>query len=123
MFLTIYIHHFGWLSESGGNFLNLLQKERGGYLERGVWGSLRKGVVPTPEETMCINLYQYGKICHKQLLEMFTSFYLIFKCSFKERERSFIFWIYVPFSRYSGFCIFKYPMICQICEITMSISP
>ena len=27
MFLTIYMHQFGWLSERGGNFLNLLQKE------------------------------------------------------------------------------------------------
>ena len=27
MFLTICMHLFGWLSEGGGNFLNLLQKE------------------------------------------------------------------------------------------------
>ena len=27
MFLTIYMHQFGWLSERGGNFLNLYQKE------------------------------------------------------------------------------------------------
>ena len=26
---TICIHHFGWLSERGGNFLNLLQKKEG----------------------------------------------------------------------------------------------
>ena len=62
--------------KEGGNFLNLLQKD--GYPERG--GSLRKVGVPTLEETMCRNLYQYGKNCHNQLLEMFTSFYLIFKC-------------------------------------------
>ena len=30
MFLTIYKHQFGWLSEGGDNFLNLLQKEGGG---------------------------------------------------------------------------------------------
>ena len=29
MFLTIYMHQFGWLSERGGNFFNLLQKEGG----------------------------------------------------------------------------------------------
>ena len=62
--------------KEGGNFLNLLQKD--GYPERG--GSLRKVGVPTLEETMCRNLYQYGKNYHNQLLEMFTSFYLIFKC-------------------------------------------
>ena len=62
--------------KEGGNFLNLLQKE--GYPERG--GSLRKVGVPTLEETMCRNLYQYGKNCHNQLLEMFTSFYWVFKC-------------------------------------------
>ena len=28
----------------------------------------------------------------------------------------------VPFSRYSSFCIFNQPMICQICGVTMSIS-
>ena len=27
VFLTIYMHQFGWLSERGVNFLNLLQKE------------------------------------------------------------------------------------------------
>ena len=31
MFHTIYMHHFGWLSDRGANFLNLLQKE--GYAE------------------------------------------------------------------------------------------
>ena len=29
---------------------------------------------------ICRNLYQHGKSFHYQLLEMFTSFYLIFKC-------------------------------------------
>ena len=29
---------------------------------------------------LCRNLYQYGKTCHYQLLQMLTSFYLIFKC-------------------------------------------
>ena len=29
VFLTVYVHQFGWLSERGGNFLNLLQKEGG----------------------------------------------------------------------------------------------
>ena len=49
MFLTIYMHQFGWLSERGGNFLNLLQKE-GGYPERGEFPQKRG--VPTLEETM-----------------------------------------------------------------------
>ena len=29
---------------------------------------------------------------------------------------------YVPFSRYSSFCIFNHPMIYQISDVTMSIS-
>ena len=29
---------------------------------------------------ICRNLCQYGKTCHYQLLQMLTSFYLIFKC-------------------------------------------
>ena len=29
---------------------------------------------------------------------------------------------YVPFSRYSSFCILNHPMIYQICDVTMSIS-
>ena len=29
---------------------------------------------------------------------------------------------YVPFSRYSSFCIFSHPMIYQICDVMMSIS-
>ena len=37
VFLTIYMHQFGWLSERGGNFLNLLQKE----------GGTQKGGVPS----------------------------------------------------------------------------
>ena len=50
------MHQFGRLSERGGNFLNLLQKKGG--TEKG-WGggevgggSLKKGGVPTLEETM-----------------------------------------------------------------------
>ena len=60
MFLTIYMHQFGWLSErggeeGGGNFLNLLQKEESTMKEcvclwRGV--PSEKGEVPTQEETM-----------------------------------------------------------------------
>ena len=41
MFLTIYIHQFGWLSERGGNFLNLLRKDDKGVPRKGE-GSLRK---------------------------------------------------------------------------------
>ena len=29
---------------------------------------------------------------------------------------------YVPFSRYSSFSIFNHPMICQICDVMMSIN-
>ena len=49
VFLTIYLHQFGWFSERGGNFLNLLQKEGGTQKGR---GSLRKGGVPTLEESL-----------------------------------------------------------------------
>ena len=41
VFLTIYMHQFGWLSERGGNFLNLLQKE-GGSLRKGGFQPWRK---------------------------------------------------------------------------------
>ena len=41
------MHQFGWLSERGGNFVNLLQKEEG----------TQKGGVPTLEETMIIYIY------------------------------------------------------------------
>ena len=44
------MHQFGWLLEREGNFLNLLQKE--GVPRKGGGGSLRKGGVPTLEETM-----------------------------------------------------------------------
>ena len=40
VFLTICMHQFGWISERGGNFLNLLQKEG---------GSLRKRELPALE--------------------------------------------------------------------------
>ena len=46
MFLTIYKHQFGWLSEGGDNFLNLLQKEGGGGYPEKVGGGL------TLEETV-----------------------------------------------------------------------
>ena len=45
MFLAIYMHQFGWLSERGGNFLKFAS-------ERGEEGSLRKGGVPTLQETI-----------------------------------------------------------------------
>ena len=39
VFLTIYMHQFGWLSEREGNFLNLLQKDglprQGGFPHKG----------------------------------------------------------------------------------------
>ena len=49
MFLTICMHLFGWLSEGGGNFLNLLQKE--GVPRRGE-GFPQKREVSFLEETM-----------------------------------------------------------------------
>ena len=39
MFLTIWMRQFGWISERGGNFLNLLQKE-GAPSEKGGGGSI-----------------------------------------------------------------------------------
>ena len=48
MFLTICRHQFGWISERGENFK--FASERRGYPERG--GYLRKGEVPTLQETM-----------------------------------------------------------------------
>ena len=37
------MHQFGWLSERGGNFLNLLQKE-GGFLRKGGGGGSNPGL-------------------------------------------------------------------------------
>ena len=48
VFLTIYMHQFGWLSESGGIILNLLQKEG---------GTQKGGGFPTPEETMLPTMF------------------------------------------------------------------
>ena len=45
------MHQFGWLSERGGNFLDLLQKERGTQKGGGV-PQKRGGGVPTLEETV-----------------------------------------------------------------------
>ena len=40
-----------------------------------------------------------------------------------QAKNFFISWkSYVPFSRYSSFCIFNHPMIYQICDVMMSIS-
>ena len=51
------MHQFGWLSERGGNFFNLLQKEGvprkgGGFLRKG-------GGVPTLEETMLVSKLKF----------------------------------------------------------------
>ena len=52
VFLTIYMHQFGWLSERGGNLFNLLQKrEYGVPSEKGRWWG-----VPTLDETMTLLL-------------------------------------------------------------------
>ena len=50
VFHTICMYQFGWLSERGVNFLNLLQKE-GLPRKGGGGGSIRKGGFPTLEET------------------------------------------------------------------------
>ena len=48
------MYQFGWLSERGGNFLNLHKKE--GSTQKGGEGSLRKGGgVPTLQETMLLH--------------------------------------------------------------------
>ena len=55
------MHQFGWLLERGGNFFNLLPKE-GVPPKKGGGGSLRKGEVPTLEETMmsCLISHKTG---------------------------------------------------------------
>ena len=40
------MHQFGWLSEKGGNFLNLLEKE---------WVPLKRGGVSTLEEIVDVS--------------------------------------------------------------------
>ena len=44
VFLSIYMHQFRWLSERGGNVLNLLQKEGG--TQRGMGSSEKGGFQP-----------------------------------------------------------------------------
>ena len=51
------MHQFGWLSERGGNFFDLPQKE--GVPRK--WGSLRKGGVPTLEEAMYGCFHKYNR--------------------------------------------------------------
>ena len=46
------MHQFEWLSERGGNFLDLLQEERELREGRGFPQKQGGGGVPTPEETM-----------------------------------------------------------------------
>ena len=47
------MHQFGWLSERGGNFFNLLQKEEGTKKGRGAFSEKGGGGgVPALEETM-----------------------------------------------------------------------
>ena len=56
MFLTIHMHQVGWLSEKGGNFLNLLQKE----------GVPRKGGFP--QKRGCSNPGGKCDLAHNSLL-------------------------------------------------------
>ena len=56
VFLTIYMHQFGLLSERGGNFLNLLQKEEGTQ-KRGGFQFWRKLCSPIESSH---NLHQNG---------------------------------------------------------------
>ena len=44
------MHQFGWLSDRGGNFLNLLHKEEG--TKKGRGGFIKRKGGPTLEETM-----------------------------------------------------------------------
>ena len=46
-----------------------------------------------------------------------TSQNVSFEAQVKNSQKS-----YVPFSRYSSFCIFNNPKICKICDVMMSIS-
>ena len=45
-------------------------------------------------------------------------------CHLRHRLRILLYYRkrYVPFSRYSSFCIFNHPMIYQICDVMMSIT-
>ena len=70
MFLTIYMHQFGWLSERGGQIFKFVS-ERGG-TQKGGRGSFRKGGrgVPNLEVTMLI------KVVTINMNPMFTNFSL-----------------------------------------------
>ena len=50
----------GWISERGGNFLNLLQKEGGTQKGRGVSSEIGRGVPTLEETTMYILMYMYA---------------------------------------------------------------
>ena len=57
-----------------------------------------------------------GNLCYKMITSQNVppkAQIMIFFISYKN---------YVPFSRYSSFCIFNHPMIYQISDVTMSIS-
>ena len=57
-----------------------------------------------------------GYLCYKTMTSQNVS-------SEAQVKDFFILWKdYVPFSRYSSFCIFNQPMIYQICDVMMSIS-
>ena len=84
VFLTIYMHQFGWLSERGGNFLNLLQKE-GVSRKGGVFPQKRKEIQP------------WRKLCMNKSLPLL--FELFFKISFMIMKIFSLLFSYFPTSK------------------------
>ena len=95
MFLTIYMWQFGWLSERGRNFLNLLQKEGGTQKGRG-WGVTSekkgRGGVPTLGEIMvcicvCIHVCMYiYYTCMYVCVCVFHIFIQFFRWNYQKRN-------------------------------------
>ena len=62
-----------------------------------------------------LHVWLKGCLCYKTITSQNVS-------SEKQIKNFFILKNYIPFSRYSSFCIFNHLMIYQICDVTMSIS-
>ena len=96
------MHQFGWLSERGCHFLNLLQKDRG--TQKGVGGSLRKGGGSNPGEnyglTFIILMWTQHRINTEKL-------YLISKEKKQHGHRRRRYFSYLYKFNWYGLCIYQ----------------
>ena len=102
VFYTIYMHQFGWLSESGEGVTFLICFRKRGVPRKGV--SLRKGGIPTLEKTMLRFLscasstpYSFPFSASKLLFQILKCFFVLCICfslllKFKYRPHAVIFY-------------------------------